>query len=489
MMNVSEYLQEFDMFFDPQSIAIYGASNNIQRFGSFHLLNLITQGYEGRIYPIHPAQDTILTVKAYKKIGDVPEKVDLVVMVLPTRLVLEKLEECGQAGVRGIIIVTAGFRELGDLDTELEMTRIGEKYGMKIIGPNCIGIVVPKVRINLSPMAVEPIAGDVSIISQSGSYACHILFMLREKIGLGISKIISVGNEAHLDIVDFLEYLGEDPETKAIGIYVEGIKRGKRFAEVARRVSLKKPIIAIKIGQTTAGMRGAASHTGSIANDERIINGVFKQSGIIQAETSIDMLNALHAFSCLPLPTGPKIGVVTLGGGPGTKIADLLEQQGVQVPLLSKNLQEELMKILPFTASPRNPVDSTFDTQFDNIYKKVPKMLLQSGEVDGIIVYGIWSTDSLKYWMNSAPENLKRHIHNNEMMDLFSRLLEGGAKSLKRLSKKFNKPIIGSTPFSRTIHPLIDYCQDQGLPIFQFEESVRPLVMMVQYAEWLRRQK
>ncbi|MHC1591323.1 MAG: acetate--CoA ligase family protein, partial [Candidatus Helarchaeales archaeon] len=355
-MNDLNDLKDFEMFFNPQSIAIYGASNNIQRFGSFHLLNLIIQGYEGRIYPIHPSQDVILTKKAYKKIGDVPEKVDLVVMVLPTKLVLDMLEECGQAGVRGVIIVTAGFRELGNLDAEIEMKKIAEKYGMKIIGPNCIGIIVPKARINLSPMTIEPLQGNVSIISQSGSYACHILFMLKERIGLGISKIISVGNEAHLDTVDFLECLGKDPDTKAIGLYVEGIKRGKEFVRVAKQVSLKKPIIAIKIGQTEAGIRAAASHTGSIANDEAVIEGVFKQCGVLQVNTSIEMLNALHAFSSQPLPSGRRIGVVTLGGGPGTKIADLLEQEGVQVPELSVELQEQLMKLLPFTASARNPV-------------------------------------------------------------------------------------------------------------------------------------
>ncbi|MHA1785385.1 MAG: acetate--CoA ligase family protein [Candidatus Helarchaeota archaeon] len=475
------------MFYNPKSIAIYGASNNPQRFGTMIIANLIFSGYEGKIYPLHPREKTVFNLPAFVDIDSVPETVDLVLMVLPTKLVLEKIEKCGKAGVRGIIVVTAGFKEIGNKDPELKMKELSEKYNMKIIGPNCIGEVVANKKINLTPMPIEPIPGGVSLISQSGSYAAHVLIPIVQKIGLGISKIISVGNEACLDLVDFLEYLGDDEETKAIGLYIEGIERGKKFIEVARKVSLKKPIVAIKIGQTEAGKRSALSHTGSMANNEDVISAAFKQSGIIQVENSIIMLNSLKCLSEVPLPTGNKIAVITVGGGPGTKLADLLESKGLKVPLLSEKLQEEISQYLPVTASAKNPVDVTFDPSWDNFYFKIPKILLSSSECDGVLIYGFWGTDIMKKYFESIPLSEEAEKSKTEMMQFFTSMVNSLIKKLVKLSKKYNKPIIGSSVFFRDEEPFIKYCQDVGIPIFLLEEAADTFVSLVKYAEWKKK--
>ena len=422
------------MFYDPKSIAIYGASNNPQRFGSMVISNLIFTGYEGKIYPIHPKEKTVFGLPVHATIGGVPEPVDLVIMVLPTKLVLEKIEECGKAGVRGIIIITAGFKEIGNDQAEVEMRRLADEYKIKIIGPNCIGEVVPKLKINITPMPIIPIEGNVSIISQSGSYAAHTLLPMVQKVGLGIAKIISVGNEACMDLVDFLEYLGDDEDTKAIGLYIEGIKRGRKFLEVARKVSEKKPIVAIKIGQTAAGMRAAMSHTGSLANNDDVLSGIFKQTGVIQVEDSIVMLNALKCFSDVPLPASNKFCIVTVGGGPGTKLADLLESKGVELPLLSTELQEKIKALLPPTASTKNPIDVTFDPAWDNLYFKIPKLVLTSSEVDGLLMYGFWGTDIMKNYFERLPQMEETTNETSQMLEFFNSMVNGLIKKLLRLS-------------------------------------------------------
>ena len=476
-----------DMFYKPRSIAVYGASNNPQRFGSMIVANLLTADYKGKVYPIHPKEKNVFGLQAYERIGDVPEPVDLVLMVLPTKLVLEKIEECGIAKVKGIIIVTAGFKEIGNEEPEEKMRELSKKYDIKIIGPNCIGEVVTNWNINMSPMMIKAIPGNVSLISQSGSYAAHVLLPIVQKIGLGISKIISVGNEACMDLVDFLEYLGEDEETKAIGLYIEGIKRGQKFLEVARKVSLKKPIVAIKIGQTEAGMRSAMSHTGSMANNEDVIAAAFKQTGIIQVDTSIQMLNALKCFSDLPLPPGKNFVIETVGGGPGTKLADLLEANGVNVPLLSDPIQKELKNMLPPTASSKNPVDLTFDPVWDNFYRKIPKLLLSSSECDGLVIYGFWGTAIMDEYFNKLPETEEAAASKKEMLDFYLSMVNDYIKKMMKLSKRYNKPIVGSSVFFRDEEPFIKFCQDIGLPIFLLEETADAVVSLVKYAEWKKK--
>ncbi len=458
-----------------------GASNNVQTFGTMHLLNLIAGGYEHNIYPIHPKYEKILGLKAYKSIRDIPQVVDLCLIVLPTNIVLEKLQECGEAGVKSAIIVSAGFKEIGNFKAEEKIREIVNKYKMKVVGVNCIGEVVPASKIYISPMPVYPSAGSISLISQSGSYAVHPLFSNQD---LKYSKIISVGNETCLDIVDFLEYCGRDDETSVIGLYIEGIRRGKKFIEVSREICPRKPILALVIGSTEAGSRAASSHTGAIASRTEITNAIFNQTGIIQVETGLELLNSLTCFENQPIPKGDRFAVLTVGGGPGTVFADLLEKNGVKVPKLSNELQQKLAEFLPETAGLSNPVDITFDRDWSNLFKKVPKLLLGSDEIDGMLLYGIFGISFFNRIMEGGKIDLSFINYNEEMIDAFKSIFSNELKGLIKLGKKFDKPIIGSSVFRRNDDAIIKFCQDEGLPIFILEDSIKPVVNMVRYSRW-----
>ncbi|MHA1301299.1 MAG: acetate--CoA ligase family protein [Candidatus Helarchaeota archaeon] len=477
---------DFNSLFKPQSIAIMGASNNVQTFGTMHLLNLIAGGYPGKIFPIHPKHDKILGLRAYKKIEDVPSQIDLCLIVLPTKIVVEKLRECGRAGVKSIIIVSAGFNEVGNDEDAEKIRQVAKKYKINIVGVNCIGEVIPSSKIFLSPMPIYPKAGSVALISQSGSYAVHPLISNQD---LRYSKIISVGNETCLDIVDFLEYCGKDPETNVIGLYIEGFKgdRGKKFVQVAREISSKKPILGLVIGSTEAGSRAASSHTGAIAGQTKIIDAIFKQTGVIQVETGLELLHSLMCFSNQPIPKGDRFAVLTVGGGPGTVFADLLEKNNVQVPRLSEELQEKLKNILPETAGYSNPVDLTFDRDWSNLYKKVPKLLLKSDEIDGIVLYGIFGIGFFNKIVENENIDLSFINNNEEMIDLYKSIVSNELLGLIKLGKKYDKPIVGSSVFRRNDDPIIQFCQDNGLPVFILEESIKPIVNMVEYARWKKK--
>ncbi|MHA1378028.1 MAG: acetate--CoA ligase family protein [Candidatus Helarchaeota archaeon] len=472
---------DFNSLFKPNCIAIMGASNNLQTFGTMHLINLISGGYKGNIYPIHPKIEKVLGLKAYKSIKEVPQQIDLCLIVLPTRIVIEKLKECGEAGVKSIIIVSAGFNEIGNIEEENKIREIAAKYKMKVVGVNCIGEVVPQSKIYMSPMPIYPEPGSVALISQSGSYAVHPLISNQD---IKYSKIISVGNETCLDIVDFLEYCGDDPETNVIGLYIEGIRRGKKFIEVVKKITTKKPILALVIGSTEAGSRAASSHTGAIAGQSKIMNAILKQTGIIQVETGLELLYSLMCFANQPIPKGDKFAVLTVGGGPGTVFADLLEKNNVKVPKLSEEIQQKLKNILPETAGLTNPVDITFDRDWGNLFKKVPRILLKSNEIDGIALYGIFGIGFFNKIIENKSIDLSFINNNEEMIDMYKSVVSNELKGLIKLGKKYDKPIIGSTVFRRNDDPIIKFCQDNGLPVFILEDSIKPIVNMVKYSIW-----
>jgi len=479
--------EELKPFFYPNSIAIYGVSNTPFKFANMHLFNLLSGGYQGKIYLIHPRESSVLGFQTYKTVTEIPEPVDLVLIVAPTKVVTEILEDCGKKDIHHVICVTAGFSEIGNNEGQNQLKQIAGQYGIHIMGPNCIGVISTAINLNCTPVPLPPPKGTTGLISHSGSWAAHILFTLDEKLRLGISKIASVGNEANTDMVDFLEAFEEDPEITAIGLYIEGLRRPRKFLEVAKQISWKKPIIAVPIGQGEAGMRAAQSHTAAISTPSAIINPVLKQAGVLVTDSNDEMLNFLYAVTSQPLPKGPRVGVVTVGGGPGTTIADLCEKYGLKVPLLSDSLQEKLRSILPFTASTRNPIDVTFDRSWENFYVKIPKLLVASGEIDSIIFYGLFSTEKwFKYFMNQ--ENPALH----SVMKLFdTNMIEGSQivmldlfKSLLRIGRHAKMPIFFTNLFLSRSDPLVEFIQSKGLPLFLPEVAPKIMSLMWQYAHY-----
>jgi acetyl-CoA synthetase (ADP-forming) len=477
-------MEDLKGFFNPKVVAFYGASNVMQKFGSIHLTNLISAGFKGKVIPIHPKEDEILGFKAYRNIKDVTEEIDLVVIATRPDLINNLLEDCGQKGVNHVIIVSGGFLEVGNKDAQDRMKKIAKKYNIKIMGPNCSGEVIAP-HINITHVPWPPRKGGVSIISQSGTYATQPLIAVSAKIGVGISKIISVGNEVNTDLVDYLEALEEDENTSCIGLYFEAVRRGKEFIDLVERINLEKPIVIIPIGQTDAGTRSAKSHTAAITSPGYIIDSICEQTGAIEVKNSIEMLNLLNGFDSLPLPDGNRVAILTMGGGPGTLMSDLFESHGMKVPKLSKDLQEKLKPWLPPTASTINPIDLTYSDDMQNYLNIVPEILLKSDEIDALIFYGLMGTNYHKNLVK-VPEYMKNHesiitMKNfGEMMEeffiaLFDELIE--------FKKKYQKPII-LTCYNTREEKFVVYLQDNGIPVYYPEEGVWVLIRMWQYVNF-----
>ena len=306
--------------------------------GSMQFQNIINGGFEGDLYPIHPKLDNVQGYKAYKSVLELPDIPELAFIILPPKIVPTVMEECGEKGIKYLIITSGGFREVGPEGESLssQIDQIAKKYGMRFIGPNCLGIYngwygAPKENIHLNTMWITETTerGNVSVASQSGTIACHTVWHAK-RIGLKIGKSISNGNENNIDLVDMLYYFRDDPQTEVIGLYIEEIKRGKEFIEIAKQITPKKPIVAIYAGGSEAATRSINSHTGSIGGNQEIFNAVFKETGIISTDSIMDFLYFLRTFSWAQrtgiYPKGKKVGVITNSGGAGAMMTKNLEK-------------------------------------------------------------------------------------------------------------------------------------------------------------------
>jgi len=365
------------------------------------------------------------------------------------------------------------------------MKEIAQKYGIKIMGPNCSGEVVAP-NINITHVPWPPRKGGVSIISQSGTYAVQPLIAISTKIGVGISKIISVGNEVNTDLVDYLEVLEEDQNTTCIGLYFEAVRRGKEFIELIERINNKKPVVIIPIGQTEAGTRSAKSHTAAITSPGYIIDSICEQTGAVKVKNSIEMLNLLKAFDSLPLLKGNRVAILTMGGGPGTLMSDLFESHGMNVPVLSEALQEKIKPWLPPTASTMNPIDLTYSDDMQNYLNVVPEILLKSNEIDSLIFYGLmgnqYFTNILKVpdYMKDLESVIALKNFGDMMDDFFMALFD----ELVDFKEKYNKPII-LTCYNTREEKFVAYLQDHGIPVYYPEEGVWVLIRMWQYSNFM----
>ena len=441
-------------FLNPKSVAFFGANNKGSSLAAIQIMNLIKSNYDGKIYPIHLKLDSVLGYKAYKSIAEVPEIPELVIIVLSARLVPQIVEECGEKGVKRIIVTSGGFRELSD-DRKNNLTEeiisISNRYNIKIIGPNCLGVFnnwygTRKKNIAFNTSIWEHIKKDIfSIASQSGTLSSHIWFD-PEHVDLGLSKSISVGNEANIDIVDCLEYFKDDNDTGVIGLYIEELKRGKKFLELASEISLKKPIIAIYVGGSEAGNRALGSHTGSLAGNAKIFNAAFKETGIIQTDYAQEFLDIALILSRGIIPKGNRLGILTNSGGPGAMAANNAEKKGLLVPELSEKLQTQLMELLPSNASAKNPVDCAFDMNLPYFYITLPEILMKSGEIDMIIQYGVVGFQEV---LNDYLKNDKiaKHVDfHNQSVDSMEELAQNLLLPTMKNSEKHSVPILYVNP-------------------------------------------
>ena len=373
-------------FFNPKSVAIVGASRQKGKVGHEILINMIAAGYKGKIYPVNPKADSIEGLACYpdlESIGQVPE---LVIIIVPAKTVPEVMQRCAKAKVKSVIIITAGFKEVGEEGRKLEeqIIQIAKQAGIRVIGPNCLGVIAPANRLNASFGAGLPAEGVIGYVSQSGALLAAILDMANAN-GIGFSKLVSIGNKADVDELDVIKALGEDPDTKVIAGYLESITDGNNFVRQAEQISHEKPILLIKSGGTQAGAKAACSHTGSLAGGEAVYESAFQRAGVIRCNSIKQQFDYAQAAAFQPLPAGARVAVVTNAGGLGIMAADAVERQGL---IFAKPTDETIKKLaanLPAAANLYNPIDILGDALADR-YEFALNVVLDDPNVDVVLV-------------------------------------------------------------------------------------------------------
>ncbi|MGE5220970.1 MAG: acetate--CoA ligase family protein [Omnitrophica WOR_2 bacterium] len=375
-----------DTFFNPKSVAVIGASSNPAKLGYAVVNNLIQCGYPGRIYPVNPGGQDILGLKAFATVMDVPGAIDLAVIVIPYQHVPDALRTCGDKGIPSAIIISAGFREAGreGLERELELIEISKQYHIRLIGPNCLGVVDTYTPLNASFAAGMPPAGPMAFMSQSGALGTAVLDIAIAG-RLGLSKFASLGNKADVSEIDLLQAWQADEHTRVILIYNEGLPNGQEFIRAARQATHKLPVVAIKSGVTQAGSRAVSSHTGSLAGSEQAYQAAFHQAGVIRAESMESLFDMALALGYQPGLKGDRIAILTNAGGPGILATDSLERQGLGMARFEAETIHKLETFLPDAASAANPVDVLGDARADR-YQFALETMLADPNVDGLLV-------------------------------------------------------------------------------------------------------
>ena len=469
---------------NPRSIAFFGASNNILSMGTSLLTSLQALRFQGAIYPVHPKEGNVLGLKAFRSVLDLPEVPDLAVIVVPNRIVPHIMEECGQKGVRHAIVVSGGFKETGTEGAALEgeLVRISRKYGIRFLGPNCIGVTNPHHHLNTTFLPYEGEPGFIGMASQSGSFVTQ-MFGYLNRYRLGFSTAFSTGNEASVDIVDGLEYLGACPNTRVIALYIEGIRRGRAFVDTARRVVPHKPIVALYVGGSETGKRAGHSHTGAMAGPDRLYDGVFEQSGIIRAHNVTELFDFCWVLGWLPKPAGNGLVIQTHSGGPGAAAADACGRVGIELPSLSQNTLAKLGEYMPHTGSVNNPVDFTYIKNPLDYFSAIPETLLGDERTHMLLLYILIPRHMIKKALvhMGYPETQAKEQRKG--------LMEKQATSVAGLLRSKGKPIVAFTYQSQQ-EDLIQGLLKRGVPVFPGpERAARALSALEQYSRIQERVK
>jgi acetyl coenzyme A synthetase (ADP forming)-like protein len=381
--------------FYPHSIAVIGASRNRASIGGRLFNNIINADFQGPVYPVNPKTAVVRSIPTFASVKDIPGSVDLAFIIVPSPFVIDVVKECAEKGVKGLVVISAGFSEVGEagVEAEEELLKITRAAGMRMVGPNCMGLLNTDPAISLDGQfgPIMPPRGNVAMLSQSGALGLAIIDYATE-LGIGISTFVSVGNKTDVSSNDLLLYWEEDPNTDLILLYLESFGNPRRFSRIARRIGMKKPIIAVKSGRTAAGAKAASSHTGSLASLDTAVDALFEQAGVIRVDTLEELFNVASLLSSQPLPEGRRVCVITNAGGPAILAVDALESQGLEVPTLTDELQDELRSFLSDDAAVANPIDM-IAAAGPAEYKRTIKMMLASDEIDALIAVYIPASD------------------------------------------------------------------------------------------------
>ena len=382
--------EAMEALFNPKSVAVIGASDNPGKLGS-HVMRSLTEGkYSGRIFPVNPGKSEMFGMKTYPSLFQIPESVDLSVIVLPAEQVPKTVVECGEKGVKGIVLITAGFREIEDERGDALQTEIAElasSSGIKIIGPNTFGIVNLHLPLNASftPEFSRVDKGGVSLVSQSGGMS-HLIAFLSLQNKVGMSKIIGLGNRCNVDFAETVEYLIQDPQTRVIAMYLEGIDQPRRLMEVAKLGNGEKPILAYKVGRSPTSDRASQFHTGSLAGKHEVYEGAFKQAGILTLGSSEELLDTAKAMTLCPLPAGNRVAVLSGQAGPGMAACDVCEMEGLTISPFSPEIQKKVEELLPPLAIRTNPVDMGPAWYDSAATQGIVKTVLEDRKIDAVLL-------------------------------------------------------------------------------------------------------
>jgi len=452
-----------EALFHPSAVAVIGASANPAKLGHSVLDNIIKYGYKGQIYPVNPKEEEILGYTCYQRVTDVPGAVDLAVIVVPNKYVAGVMEDCGDKGAGAAIVITAGFRETGaeGRQMEREVIEIARQHGIRVVGPNCLGVITTASDLNASFAAGMPDKGRISFMSQSGALCTGILDWAAAN-ALGFASFVSLGNKGDLDETDFLEAWHEDPDTDVIMAYLEGIVDGPRFMQVARELTKEKPLIVIKSGTTTAGSRAVSSHTGTLAGSDAAYDAAFRQSGVLRANSVGELFAYSTAFAYQPLPKGRQVAIITNAGGPGIMATDACEKRGLQLAKLAPETVELLQQHLPAAANFYNPIDVLGDAYADR-YEIALKAALGDPNVDAAIFL-------------LTPQAMTE--------------IEETARAVVELSQGTEKPVLANFMGGKDVAAGNRILAEGRIPFYEFpEEAADALTRMVEHREWQERSR
>ena len=473
-------MEELDYIFKPKSIAVIGASDTFRKWGYLMVERPLKTGFKGTIYPINPTKPEILGLPTYPSVSAVPGPIDLAVITTPAATVPDVLRDCAEKGIKGAVVISAGFAEVGEEGREIEhdMVEVARSGGIRLVGPNGMGIWSAAGQLSLCfPQA--PKAGPIAFISQSGTFGVAMAQVASNK-GYGLSKFISIGNQADLEVSDYLEYLADDEDTKVIVLYLEGLKDGRRFFRVASQVIKKKAIIVYKAGRSAAGARATLSHTASLAGSDKIFDGVSKQIGLLQVDEAFHLFEMAEALVGLPLAKGNRVAILG-SGGQGVVGTDACSALGLELPELDADTASGIAALLPAHAPlARNPVDFAGSSRTAMQEAGIIEKLLALDYIDGVISNvpvspQIWDR-SLKINRNtdSLPEPLQVAIE--------------GAKVYASLPKKYNKPVV-CLRFVRLEPDVMEgILREGGIPIYDTpEQCARAMYALFHYGQVRRK--
>ncbi|MBC8439185.1 MAG: acetate--CoA ligase family protein [Deltaproteobacteria bacterium] len=460
-------MDRLDAIFAPETIAVIGASTQKGKVGHDIFANILFGGFTGTLYPVNPKAKSVLSVKCYTSIANIPDPIDLGMIILPPKAALNAVKDCIAKGVKGIVIVSAGFKEVGGegAQIEKEIKILCANAKVRLVGPNCLGVInpSPKVSLNASFSARMPTAGNVSFISQSGALCTAVLDYAADK-GFGFSKFISIGNKADVDELDLLRYYHNDPDTDVVMIYMEELSRSAEefISEIREMTSGTNPthVIVIKSGSSDAGARAAASHTGALAGSDALYDAIFTMSGILRCATVNQLFDYAQAFAANKYPTGDKIAIITNAGGPGIIATDMSEQSGLNLAKFSDETIKELKKHLPSTANFHNPVDIIGDAAKDRYENTLATVLSDRGVDAALIIL--------------TPQSMTDVI--------------GTAEAIVNIARNSIKPIVCSFMGVVDVSDGVKLLQKHKIPVYQFPESAaRSLGALREGVKWLSR--